>query len=54
MKKTYVAPEVEIKRFNTEDIMNNSAMAVAVDGNGAATTTDAYTTSIDYDTLFGA
>ena len=52
MKKTYVAPDVEIKRFNTEDIMNNSAMAVAVDG--AATTAAEYTTSIDYDTLFGA
>jgi hypothetical protein len=52
MKKTYVTPEVEIKRFNTEDIMNNSAMAVAVDG-AATTATDA-TTSIDYNDLFKA
>ena len=26
MKKTYIAPEVEIKRFNTEDIMSESAI----------------------------
>ena len=26
MKKTYIAPEVEITRFNTEDIMSESAI----------------------------
>ena len=26
MKKLYIAPEVEIKRFNTEDIMANSGI----------------------------
>ena len=53
MKKTYIAPEVEITRFNTEDIMNGSAVTVA--GSDAATyEANANKVAVDYNTLFGA
>ena len=48
MKKTYIAPEVEIKRFNTEDIMSESAIVdfgaddTRYDGAGANVKTVAY------------
>ena len=45
MKKTYIAPEVEIKRFNTEDIMSESAIAF----NGADA--DAYNAANAKDTI---
>ena len=52
MKKLYIAPEVEITRFNTEDIMAGSAIS-------AATGTEAYDNatkqvSVSYDQLFNA
>ena len=51
MKKTYIAPEMEIKKFSVEDIMTNSSATPA-----AFTTTDVskdeYLTSIDYNTVF--
>ena len=49
MKKTYIAPEVEIKRFNTEDIMNESA--IIYDANASADTA-ADKATITYNELF--
>ena len=49
MKKTYIAPEVEIKRFNTEDIMNGSVAYTTVDTNG----NDNSVITVDYNSLFG-
>ena len=50
MKKTYIAPEVEIKRFNTEDIMAGSAVEVTAGGDTTNTTVAAV--NVDYNTLF--
>ena len=48
MKKTYIAPEVEIKRFNTEDIMSESAIV-----NHKEETADvAGSTTVTYSELF--
>lgn len=51
MKKTYIAPEVEIKRFNTEDIMSESAISFE------SSSSDAYNSAnvkgtVSYNTLF--
>ena len=48
MKKTYIAPEVEITRFNTEDIMNGSVVEVNKSDYSAAT----HTVDVNYGDLF--
>ena len=57
MKKLYIAPEVEIKRFNTEDIMANSGIEAPVTDNAAAEEiyNNATTNKVDvsYTELFG-
>ena len=52
MKKTYIAPEVEITRFNTEDIMNGSAITtVTADADSYANANAKV--SVSYGELFG-
>ena len=51
MKKTYIAPEVEITRFNTEDIMAGSAITVAAADENTYNNSVAKVT-VDYATLF--
>ena len=53
MKKTYIAPEVEITRFNTEDIMTSSQVYTEADvtANGAVS---AGVVDMDYEQIFGA
>ena len=53
MKKTYIAPEVEITRFNTEDIMAGSAITTAGVGEEAYTNADKQV-DLSYDKLFNA
>ena len=50
MKKTYIAPEVEIKRFNTEDIMNGSAVTVTSGAEVSNPTVQGV--DVSYDKLF--
>ena len=50
MKKTYIAPEVEITRFNTEDIMTGSGVVSVTNDTTDATVTN--TVAVDYGTLF--
>ena len=50
MKKTYIAPEVEIKRFNTEDIMSASAITAFGKTDEAGAGVDA--AEIEYSDLF--
>ena len=56
MKKLYIAPEVEIKRFNTEDIMANSGIGDPVRDNTEAKaiydTTGTTKVEVSYDDLF--
>ena len=50
--KKYIAPEVEIKKFNVENIM--AASAATVDPTWDGSTTGVNTTdSVSYETLFG-
>ena len=50
MKKTYIAPEVEIKRFNTEDIMTGSGVVnvTAADNSNA----NVQAVDVTYEQLF--
>ena len=52
MKKTYIAPEVEITRFNTEDIMTGSQAYTDTDVTGEGVVS-AGVVDVDYNTLFG-
>lgn len=51
MKKTYIAPEVEIKRFNTEDIMSESAISFETSSNEAYNAANVKN-SVSYNSLF--
>ena len=51
MKKTYIAPEVEIKRFDTEDIMTGSGVVSVTD---SAPVNVNNTVDVTYNELFNA
>ena len=51
MKKTYIAPEVEIKRFNTEDIMAGSSVEASI-STTSVSNVDVAVADINYDELF--
>ena len=55
MKKLYIAPEMEIKKFSVEDIMTASATSAPVYGNDdvAGATGAGKVESVEYSTLFG-
>ena len=49
MKKTYIAPEMEIKKFSVEDIMTTSANVMYSEENVGTNET---VTTVNYDELF--
>ena len=51
--KKYIAPEVEIKKFNVENIMATSAADVDTTWDGTDNTGINNTTEITYNQLFG-
>ena len=51
MRKTYIAPEMEIKKFSVEDIMTGSALPTEMDA--LYTVDDDKVQSVNYTDLFG-
>ena len=50
--KKYIAPEVEIKKFNVENIMAESGLSVTKTDGTAVSGTDVAAPNVDYKTLF--
>lgn len=51
--KKYIAPEVEIKKFNVENIMTESGALTVTKTDGTAVTGADASANVDYNELFG-
>ena len=52
MKKLYIAPEMEIKKFSVEDIMTSSSLAPVYGQDAVADADTGVVESVDYNQLF--